>query len=226
MTDLLTDKRLFMDQWIRDKKLYTLYYLPVYVRGEPIRMLLTHAGVDFEDKIISFEDWPKWKPEMPGGVLPVLEFTTVERRGQTLSILRYLGIKFGYYPTDHDDAWCCDSLMDGLNDILPKIYGPFLAKPEDREAMYPALFDDALPKLLDICEQRLEGKTYLCGDKLSIADFFIGGIYTNYITNDSVGFAKEKWQVAADKYPNYKAYGARFAEANKKRLDNRPAYPV
>ena len=37
------------------------HYFPVYGRGEPIRMLLDHAGVKFEDNKITFADWPALK---------------------------------------------------------------------------------------------------------------------------------------------------------------------
>jgi hypothetical protein len=59
-----------------------------------------------------------------------------------------------------------------------------------------------------------------------VADFFIGGLYTNYINNKNVGFAKDKWATCLEKYPNFKAYGERFTAANKKRLDSRKQYPI
>jgi glutathione S-transferase len=43
------------------------------VRGEPIRMLLSHAGVKYEDKKISMEEWPSQKASMPNGQMPALE---------------------------------------------------------------------------------------------------------------------------------------------------------
>ena len=44
------------------------------VRGEPIRMLLSHAKVHYLDKKIPFADWPgEHKKEMPNGQMPALE---------------------------------------------------------------------------------------------------------------------------------------------------------
>jgi len=34
-----------------------LIYFGVYARAEPIRILLHHAKVEYEDKRISFEEW-------------------------------------------------------------------------------------------------------------------------------------------------------------------------
>jgi glutathione S-transferase len=46
---------------------YTLHYFGVYARGEPIRMLLTHAKADWEDNQFSMEQWPGLKASMPDG---------------------------------------------------------------------------------------------------------------------------------------------------------------
>ena len=45
--------------------LYKLYYFDLYLRAEPIRMLLSHADVNYEDITFNFDEWPKYKPDMP-----------------------------------------------------------------------------------------------------------------------------------------------------------------
>ena len=49
-------------------------YFDVYARGEPIRILLNHAKVTFEDERLSFEDFGPRKAagEFEMGQLPVL----------------------------------------------------------------------------------------------------------------------------------------------------------
>jgi len=42
-----------------------LIYFGAYARAEPIRMLLNHANVQFEDVRISFEQWGTLKAQMP-----------------------------------------------------------------------------------------------------------------------------------------------------------------
>ena len=53
---------------------YTLYYFsPVMARAEPIRMLLHHANIKFEDKRFTFQEWGAIKPNMPNQQCPCLE---------------------------------------------------------------------------------------------------------------------------------------------------------
>ena len=40
---------------------YVLYYFELHGYGDPIRALLTHAGIKFEDKMIPLKEWAKHK---------------------------------------------------------------------------------------------------------------------------------------------------------------------
>ena len=56
-----------------------------------------------------------------------------ERMGQTLAILRYLGITLGFYPCDDAElAWNCDSIMDTWTDCLNAM-GAAAFAPEDKK---------------------------------------------------------------------------------------------
>ena len=205
---------------------YKFYYFGFYVRGEPIRMLLSHAGVDYEDVVIGFDKWPEYKPTMPNKQVPCLELKDGTRMGESYAIGRYLGSIHGYYPTDARQALEVDYLLEGYEALLSVIYKPFFAKPEEKDALIADIFAKSLPKLLDVVEPICAKGEFLVGSKLTIADFWIGGLYTNFINNKNIPYAQDKWGTCLDNYPNFKAYGERFSEAVKGRLDSRPQCPV
>lgn len=85
-----------------------------------------------------------------------------------------------------------------------------------------------LPRLLKVVEGELalSNNTWTCGEKITIADFFIGGIYTNWITNPNVPWGKDKYAKLMEDHATFKAFGERFAAEVKGRLDTRPSYPM
>ena len=100
-------------------------------------------------------------------------------------------MKHGYYPTDPLEAYKADSLCDGYEDVISKIYKPNFMQPgADRDALINDIFENILPKYLKIVEETCsKGQKFLVGDKLTTADFWIGGLYTNFINNSHVSFA-------------------------------------
>ena len=70
------------------------------------------------------------------------------------------------------------------------------------------------------------GGPFICGEKLCIADFLIGGLWSNFIKNHAVGFEKENWQALDSEFTKCAEYGAKFMEANQKRIETRDAYPI
>ena len=54
---------------------YVVHYLKGYGRAEPIRFLLSHAGIDFTEAYHSWEELPKLHEEgvFEFGQVPVLE---------------------------------------------------------------------------------------------------------------------------------------------------------
>lgn len=43
---------------------FKLTYFPVKALGEPLRMLMSYGGDDFEDYRFKIEDWPSIKPSI------------------------------------------------------------------------------------------------------------------------------------------------------------------
>ena len=202
---------------------YKLYYFPLHTRGEPIRMMLAHSGLEWEDKVTTFQQWPELKPNVPGNQLPTLELNNGTRLGQSLAIVRYIGMQHGYYPIDADEAQHVDELCDGFNDILGVVYKPHFTAPAERDTS--KFFNETLPNYLNIIDSECARGNFIAGEKLTIADFMVGSLYVNYFTNPQV-YEPENWEKVLAKFPNFKAYGERFAAANKVYLDQRPKYPV
>ena len=65
----------------------------------------------------------------------------------------------------------------------------------------------------------------MVGDKLTCADFWIGGLYTNYANNPNC-YTPERWAALLNDFPAFKAYGERFAAENKAWLDSRIQCPI
>lgn len=131
---------------------YKFYYFPLYVRGEPIRMMLTHAGANWEDREISFDKWPQLKPSMPNGQLPCLELKDGTKMGESYAIGRFIGALHGYYPTDPALAYEVDSLLEVYESLLSVIYKPHFAKPGEQAELLANIFDKALPRFLSVVE--------------------------------------------------------------------------
>ena len=55
---------------------YVLTYFDVRGRGEPTRLLFKAAGVEFEDRRLSFEEWGKEKEQLKSGECNVTDLLT------------------------------------------------------------------------------------------------------------------------------------------------------
>ena len=141
-------------------------------RGEPARLALSIAGIEFEDRRVPADAWPGLKSQMPYGVLPVLE---VDGRTLTQSnaINRYVGKLANLYPTDQWQAALCDEVMDALEDIGQQIVATFpikdaAEKKAARERLVAGPISLYLSRLHAQLEQR--GGEYFADGRLTIAD--------------------------------------------------------
>eukprot|EP00355_Strombidium_rassoulzadegani_P007574 CAMPEP_0168625292 /NCGR_PEP_ID=MMETSP0449_2-20121227/9917_1 /TAXON_ID=1082188 /ORGANISM="Strombidium rassoulzadegani, Strain ras09" /LENGTH=91 /DNA_ID=CAMNT_0008667003 /DNA_START=373 /DNA_END=645 /DNA_ORIENTATION=+ len=88
--------------------------------------------------------------------------------------------------------------------------------------MVTEIFEVHLPKLMDYLEPKCrQTKTFLVGNKLTIADFIVGGLYTNLANNPHVGYGGQRWVEFLRKNPSFNAYGERYSKAMQKYLDKR-----
>ena len=197
-----------------------LYYFDLPGKAESIRLLLSHAGVKFDDFRIKYEDWPSYKEKFELKQVPVLEDNGV-RYCQSIAILEFLGSRFGYFPKK--DFCKINKVMFIINmveDIFNKVYP--LMKPTGPydEATKTVALEKLLnvegPVFMGALEKRLKEnccQKFIVGCKYTIADFALLGLYRTLQTN-------EEWNKAfasriAEKYPTLQAYAdARMKDFN------------
>ena len=96
-----------------------VYYFDIYGKAEPIRMMLTHAKVEFEDVRFNGEQFKEAKEsgKFEFGQVPAFETEDGKVLSQSAAILRYVARTNGYYPEDPMDQWFADSTLDALEDL-------------------------------------------------------------------------------------------------------------
>jgi glutathione S-transferase len=135
-----------------------LHYFDVYGAAEGIRMVLNHAKIEFEDVRYTREKWAEAKPSgnFEFGQMPAIEYDG-KFYAQSVSILRFLGRKHGYYSDDAVTAWRIDSTIDAIGDLKTALYK--FAWEQDEEKKKEALknfTENVLPPWLTAIEKRIE----------------------------------------------------------------------
>ena len=133
-----------------------------------------------------------------------------------MSILRYLGIRYGYYPSsDPEQAWACDSAMDATKDaidVIAKLY--WVKDAELKEKMTKDFISGPYPQFLAALNKRLETSgqhQFLVGDKLSTADFLLSAFIFTLIYNE---LKAAEWDFLTEIFEKYE-HLVRYAEHKK-----------
>jgi glutathione S-transferase len=74
-----------------------------------------------------------------------------KKMGQSVAILRFLAMQFGYYPADPLLAHKCNEFIDGYGDMFNKINGPAFNPDMDTTD----IFEKIVPNFLTIVEKHL-----------------------------------------------------------------------
>jgi len=146
-------------------------------------MLLAHSKVKWVDEVIKGDEFypRKIAGEFPNGQLPVLVHNG-RYYNESMAILRFLGKKFGYYPSGGDDAWYVDATVDYINDYLQKTY-PTFQKLQFNEK-YFAEYQAWILAFIEHFEKQLASNSrYLCGAQITTADFMASSYIFTFIWN-------------------------------------------
>eukprot|EP00904_Undaria_pinnatifida_P011733 jgi/Undpi1/7690/HiC_scaffold_23.g10163.m1 len=135
-----------------------LNYFGIPARGEATRVALAVAGVDFEDKRMSFAEFGASEFK----TVPVYQMDGTDYT-QSTALLRYAGKLGGLYPEDPLQALKVDEIVMILEDVFINLFGTMGEK--DEEKKLKDLLEDAASKL-----EANTGSPFFIGDSLTIAD--------------------------------------------------------
>jgi len=135
-----------------------LTYFDARGRAEIARLIFAEAGVEYEDKRLSREEFAALKPNLPFGQVPVLEWqgNTIT---QSYTIFRFLARQFGLYGKSDIEGAKADMIVDAVIDIANAVMG---AKTDEEKQK---LWSETMPRHLGNLEKILKanGGEYFTG---------------------------------------------------------------
>lgn len=145
-------------------------------RAEPIRIALNAAGIPFEDRRLSFQEFGESRQGYRFTCVPVLEIDG-KQVTQSSALARYAGKLAGLYPEDALQALYCDEAMGAVEDITNHIGSTFRLQGDAQREARVALVDGWLPIYLKGFADLLQrgGGRYLADNRLTVADLCVAG---------------------------------------------------
>ncbi|XP_055468690.1 hematopoietic prostaglandin D synthase [Psammomys obesus] len=149
---------------------YKLIYFNMRGRAEIIRYIFAYLDIKYEDHRIEQADWPKIKPTLPFGKIPVLEVEGLILH-QSLAIARYLTKNTDLAGKTELEQCQVDAVVDTLDDFMSLF--PWAEKNQDaKERHFKELLTCQAPGLLRDLDSYLGSKEWFVGDDVTWADFY------------------------------------------------------
>ena len=207
-----------------------LYYLDIFAKGEPIRMMLTHAKIPFEDCRITGEIQKTMKADglLEYGQLPMLELEDGTRLSQSVPIYNYISTISGFNPEGPLNVYKGESIneaicVDFFWKLMPSaVFAPAGAKRDEMFVEVAKKYQEAAVHLDRVLGQK--GDKFICGNKMTTHDFTVGGLWLNIFCNPN-SKDTEFWAKQMEASPErVKKYVADLKEELKEYLVNREQY--
>ncbi|XP_048797231.1 hematopoietic prostaglandin D synthase [Lagopus muta] len=149
---------------------YKLTYFNLRGRAEISRYIFAYSGIKYEDHRLEVADWPKIKPTIPFGKVPILEVDGVIIH-QSLAIARYLARETGLAGQTPVEQALVDAIVDTIDDFI--ILFPWAEKNQDvREKAFNDILTNKGPELLKNLDAFLGDKNWFVGKSVTWADFY------------------------------------------------------
>jgi glutathione S-transferase len=170
-----------------------LYMHPMSTTCRPIMLFAAEEGIALEQQVVDILAGEQFKPEFravnPNGLVPVLEDGSF-RLTESSAILKYLADKGGSvaYPKDLQSRARVNEVMDWFNTNFYRAFGYGLCYSqlldgyklphEDGQRLAVEAGKQRTERSLEILNDHMLGArgTYLCGERITIADYFASGI--------------------------------------------------
>ncbi|XP_050018270.1 hematopoietic prostaglandin D synthase [Alexandromys fortis] len=148
---------------------YKLIYFNIRGRAEIIRYIFAYLDIKYEDHRIEQADWPKIKPTLPFGKIPVLEVGGLMLH-QSLAIARYLTKNTDLAGKTEMEQCQADAVVDTLDDFMSLF--PWAEKNQDvKERTFKDLLTCHAPPLLKDLDTYLGDREWFIGDYVSTRMF-------------------------------------------------------
>ena len=189
-------------------------------------MLLTKAGVEFEDVRLTQDSFKELKESgvLENGQVPMVELDDGTRLFQCDAILNYFAKMYGMFPQDptlcyHGEA----TLINYSGDFKQKMSNELYATPSDQMVpVYEKWTGEKFEAWMASFEKRLTKGKFICGDDLTVFDIQVGGFFTDMVLNKNNKGAVH-WAAAMEKAPQrVLTYVADFQAALGDYITNRP----
>jgi glutathione S-transferase len=171
-----------------------LYMHPVSMTSRPVRLFIAENRIDVEEEVVDLMTGEHLKEPYasinPNCLVPMLEDGDL-RLTESSAILKYLADKIGSpaYPKDLKQRAKVNEMMDWINTNFYRDWGYSLCYPQ----IFPHLkrrSDEAQAAAIELGQQNAKrwlkvlndhwigDKPYLCGNQITIADYFGAGLVT------------------------------------------------
>merc|ERR1711997_951634 len=148
-----------------------LTYFNLRGRAEPARLILAHAGVDFEDCRITSEEWQTLKPKTPCGQVPLLCYNGVEIC-QSMAICRFMGNEFGLAGKTNLEKARADMIVDCVGDMVAGVVASIKAPKAQKDPLIAKLLNEIIPTGREILEKFLTDQFFV-GNEITWADLMV-----------------------------------------------------
>jgi len=188
-----------------------LYFHPVSTASRPVVLFCAEEHISYEPHIVDLMTGAHLQAPYigvnPNGLVPALDddgFVLTE----SSAILKYLAEKTGSkaYPKDLKARARVNEMMDWFNTQLyrewgyhltyPQLFPHHVRKPEAAQTATIEWGKTQSERWMKVLDARLADNKFLCGDEITIADYFGAGVLA---TGDII-------RVSYDRFPNVKRW--------------------